>query len=322
MNATTTDTATTLERIEAFHPERTVKVGDLAEHLGLGRAEVGAFRKLYGLEEMRYDPELTLFDLALPPARRALEALPVGKRVDYVVYAHTIPTLTPPDMEPAQIIRDELGLTGAEAFAVSQQACVSNLGAIDMVAQLLRAESDADGYALVVTGERAFSPAVQLMRNSAVMADAGAACLVTLGGEGDVVRSYVSRTLGEFSPGLLMSDEENRDFGLVATDTRIEIMRAAVAEAGLAFDDIELVLPHNVNALSWKRVIDEMGIAADKIFLENVPRYSHCYTSDVFVNYATVRDSGRLIDGKHYLFVSVGIGATFGAMVVTHRRAK
>jgi 3-oxoacyl-[acyl-carrier-protein] synthase-3 len=315
--------ATTLERIESFHPQRTVRVDDLARYLGLRRVEVGAFRKLYGLEEMRYDPDLTLFDLALPPARHALKALPEGKRVNYLVYAHTIPTLTPPHLDPARIIRDELGLAGGtEAFAVSQQACVSNLGAIDLVAQLLRAESDGEGYALVVTGERAFSPEIQLSRNVHIMADAGAACLVTIGGQGDVVRSNVTLTLGQFSAGLLMSDEEKRDFGLVATDTRIAIMQQAVADAGLEFGDIELVIPHNVNALSWRRVIEQMGIDANKVFLENVPRYSHCFTSDLFLNFVTLRDTDRLVDGKNYLLVSVGIGATFGAMVITHQLAK
>ncbi|CAO0830792.1 3-oxoacyl-ACP synthase OS=Streptomyces microflavus OX=1919 GN=HUT09_15140 PE=4 SV=1 [Streptomyces microflavus] len=48
-------------------------------------------------------------------------------------------------------------------------------------------------------------------------------------------------------------------------------------------------------------------------------RFSHTYASDVFVNYTTLRDEGRLVDGAHYLLVSVGLGATFGAMVITHR---
>ncbi|MFD0382052.1 hypothetical protein ACFQ2B_05385 [Streptomyces stramineus] len=147
----------TLERIESAVPDRTVRIEDLAERLGLRRAEVGVFRKIYGLDELRYDPDGTLFDLVLPPARRALAALPEGGRIRYVLYAHTIHTLAPPSVDPARVIRDELGLHGAEAFAVGQQACVSSMGAIDIAGELLRAEAE-DGYALVVAGERAFSP--------------------------------------------------------------------------------------------------------------------------------------------------------------------
>ncbi|GGZ46582.1 3-oxoacyl-ACP synthase [Streptomyces inusitatus] len=320
--------ATTLERIESFLPERTVRVDELAESLGLRRAEAGVFRKIYGLDELRFDPGNTLFDLALPPARRALEALPEGARVRYVVYAHTIQTLAPPDLDPARMIRDALGLHDAEAFAVSQQACVSSLGAIDAVAELLRAEAGEsngpDGpsraYALMVTGERAFSPTVQLIPNTAVMADAGAACLLTVGGPGDIVRSYLTRTLGEYAAGLRLTKEETREYGAVYAQALAGVMRGAVAEAGLDFSDIEMIIPHNVNLISWRGVIKEMGLDPGRVFLENVPRYSHCYASDNFVNYVTLRDSGRLVDGADYLFVSVGLGATLGAMVVRHRR--
>lgn len=309
---------TTLETVECFLPDRTVTIADLADYLGLRRAEIFAFSKFYGLRELRHDPELTLFDLVLPPARQALKALPDGAPLRYLAYAHTIPTVAPPHLDPAQLIRDELGLTGTESFSVSQQACVSGLAAIDLVATLLRAEHGGAGYALVVTGERAFNPFIQLSVNAHVMADAGAACLVTIGGRGDVLRSNVAFTSPGFSAGLLMTEQDHRVFGAVSTSGRIEVMRRAVAAAGLEFADVDLVLPHNVNAVSWHRVINEMGIPPEKVFLDNVPRYSHCFSSDPFINYVTLRETNRLVPGHNYLFAAVGIGATFGAGVFTH----
>lgn len=325
--------ATTLERIESHLPEREVRIDDLADHLGLKRAEIGVFRKIYGLDRLRFDPGTGLFDLVLPAARRAAAALPEGREIRYVIYAHTMQTLAPPHIDPAQVIREELGLPGAEAFALSHQACVSSMGAIDVAAELLRTEGGANGdgggrtdpaggpgYALMVTGERAYSPRVQLIPNSAIMADAAAACLVTVGGEGDVVRSYVTRTLGEYAAGLDMTREESREFGQVYGRTLAGVIEEAVAAAGMAFSDIALVIPHNVNTVSWRQTIKEMGADPGRFFLENIPRHSHCYSSDVFLNYTTLRDAGRLADGAHYALVSVGLGATFGAMVITHRK--
>jgi 3-oxoacyl-[acyl-carrier-protein] synthase-3 len=89
----------------------------------------------------------------------------------------------------------------------------------------------------------------------------------------------------------------------------------------LTLDEVDLVIPHNVNKLAWRQTIKELGVAPEKVFLDNVPRFSHTFASDVFVNYTTLRDAGRLVDGAHYLLVSVGLGATFGAMVITHRAA-
>ncbi|MFJ9108438.1 3-oxoacyl-[acyl-carrier-protein] synthase III C-terminal domain-containing protein [Streptomyces sp. NPDC102283] len=313
--------ATTLERIESFLPEPSVTIDEVAGSLGLRRPEVGVFRKIYGLDRLRFAPDMGLFDLVLPAAQRALKALPAGRTVDYVIFAHTMQTLTPPQIDAAQVIRDNLGLHDAEAFALSHQACVSSLGAIDVAGELLRAEGQGTSYALMVTGERAYSPKVQLIPNSAIMADAAAACLVTVDGPGDVVRSYVTRTLGRFAAGLDLSREETQDFGRAYGSVLGEVIEQAVDRAGLAFSDIELVIPHNVNMVSWRQTIKEMGADPEKFFLSNIPRYSHCYASDVFVNYTTLRDEeDRLVDGANYVLVSVGLGATFGAMVITHRK--
>jgi 3-oxoacyl-[acyl-carrier-protein] synthase III len=309
---------TTLERIESHTPQRRVRIDDLADRLGLRRTEIGVFRKIYGLDELRYDPELDLFELVLTPARKALAALPDGGHVDYVLYAHTVQTLTPPDLDAAQVIAGELGLAGAQAFAVNQQACVSSMGAIDIAAELLRADGRG-GHALMVTGEKAYSPKVQLIPHSAIMADAAAACLVTLDGSGDVVRSSVTRTLGEFAAGLEMAPEQIQRFGEIYARELAGVITRAVEEAGMDLSDIEKIVPHNVNTVSWRQAIRELRVHPALVFLENVPRYSHCYSSDVFLNYTTLREEGLLVNGGHYVLASVGLGATFGAMVITHR---
>lgn len=313
---------TTLERVESYLPERSVRIEELSEHLGLRRAELGVFRKFYGLETLRFDPDLDLFDLLRPAARRVLDALPDGGRVAWLVYAHTTQAVAPADVEPAQVLREELGLDGAEAFGLSHQACVSSLGALDVIGELLRAEGDENAYALMITGERAFSPIVQHIPNTAIMADAAAACLVTLDGRGDTVLSFVTRTLGEYADWLDLTPEQNNDFGQQYGPRIAEVIRLAVAEAGLAFEDIELIIPHNVNMLAWRQAVKSLEVPLEKVFLDNVPRYSHTFASDVFVNYTTLRDEGRLVEGAHYVMVSVGLGATFGAMVITHHEGE
>ncbi|MFD5649188.1 MULTISPECIES: 3-oxoacyl-[acyl-carrier-protein] synthase III C-terminal domain-containing protein [unclassified Streptomyces] len=313
---------TTLERIESYLPERSVRIEELGEHLGLRRAALGVFRKFYGLDTLRFDPDLNLFDLLRPAARGALDALPDGARVSYLVYAHTTQAVAPPDVEVAQVVRADLGLDETEAFALSHQACVSSLGALDVIGELLRADGDENAYALMVTGERAYSPVVQHIPNTAIMADAAAACLVTLDGAGDQVRSFATRTLGEYAEWLELTPEQNTEFGEQYGTRIAEVIDRAVAEAGLTFADVDLIIPHNVNMLAWRQTIKALDVPTEKVFLDNVPRYSHTFASDVFVNYTTLREEGRLTEGAHYVLVSVGLGATFGAMVITHRAGR
>ncbi|MFD8971507.1 3-oxoacyl-[acyl-carrier-protein] synthase III C-terminal domain-containing protein [Streptomyces sp. NPDC059593] len=313
------DRRITLERIESYLPERSVRIEELGERLGLRRAELGVFRKFYGLDTLRFDPELPLLDLLRPAARGALAALPEGGRVDYLAYAHVTQAVAPADVDIAQVVSDDLGLAGTEAFGLSHQACVSSLGAIEVLGELLRAEGAEGAYALMVTGEQAYSPMVQLVPNTSIMADAAASCLITLDGDGDVVRAFATRTLGEYAQWLELTAEQNTEFGEQYGKRISEVIHQALTEAGLTLDDVDLVIPHNVNKLAWRQTIKELEVAPEKVFLENVPRYSHTFASDVFVNYTTLRDAGRLVDGAHYLLVSVGLGATFGAMVITHR---
>src|SRR5882757_6916748 len=118
-----------------------------------------------------------------------------------------------------------------------------------------------------------------------------------------------------------LTPEQNTVFGEKYGSRIAEVIHEALLDAGLTLDEVDLVIPHNVNKLAWRQTIKELEVAPDKVFLDNVPRFSHTFASDVFVNYTTLRDAGRLVDGAHYLLVSVGLGATFGAMVITHRAA-
>ncbi len=95
-------------------------------------------------------------------------------------------------------------------------------------------------------------------------------------------------------------------------------MLAALDTAGLGLDDVAWVFPHNVNRISWERVARRLGFPLERIFLDNVPVTGHCFCADPFINYRTARDLGRLAPGDRYLLATVGLGATFSAMVLEH----
>lgn len=148
------------------------------------------------------------------------------------------------------------------------------------------------------------------------MGDATAACLVVINGPGDAVDSYATRTLSEFSSGMLL-DEGWLQFGRAYPQELAEVIRQAVTEAGLELFAIDLVVPHKANDFSWRQTIKELDLARETYFLDKVLRFSPGYASDVFVNYTTFRQAGRF-KGWHYLLATVGLGATFAAMTITH----
>ena len=94
------------------------------------------------------------------------------------------------------------------------------------------------------------------------------------------------------------------------------VMRDAVQDAGLAIEDVSLVLPHNVNRFSWSETARLLGIPLARIYLDNIPRMGHCFAADPFVNLATARAEGATKPGDTVLLASAGQGGTFAAAVV------
>ncbi|MEU4180561.1 ketoacyl-ACP synthase III family protein [Streptomyces sp. NPDC026589] len=308
----------TLERVESHLPDRRVAIETLSGALGLSRAKLSLFRKVHGLHTLHQDPGASLFDLLLPAARRVVASLDDPRRIRFVIYAHAIHEVAPAGFDAATVLRDALGLGHAEAFALSQQNCAGGLGAVEVASRLL-ADGDPADRTLLVIGDKPHSPLIQKVPNTALMGEGAAACLIAASGPGDPVLSHVSRTLGEYAQLISLSPEEAALYGKAYAPVLADVMRGAVREAGLALDDIDLVIPHNVNMMAWRNTIGELGITPDRVFLENIPRYSHCFAADPFVNYTTLLATGRLVAGRHYLMAGVGAGATFTALALTHR---
>jgi 3-oxoacyl-[acyl-carrier-protein] synthase III len=314
-----TEQTTTLDMIEAFVPTRSVSIEQVAARLNLNRHQTRIFRRVHGLDTLHDDPEQPLTELLLPAAQRIVRS--AGQvAIRYLIYAHTIQNVAPADTDVAAELAARLSLDQAEAFALTQQNCATGLAAIDVAAELLRADGDQQGRALVVTGEKAFSRLAQLIENTTIMGEAAAACLVSIGDSGGArdglrVRSYVARTEGQHAEIFRPAPDDQQVFHDTFTERVAAVIQAAAADAGLRPDELTLIIPYNVNHSTWRKVIAALGLDRDRVYLDNISRYAHCFCSDPFLNLATLRAEGRLARG-YYLLTAVGLGATYAAMVV------
>jgi 3-oxoacyl-[acyl-carrier-protein] synthase III len=312
------DFVTTLERVEAFAPARSLSIEDIASWAGLRRYQTRMFQRIRGLDRIHYDPDLGVLDLVAAPAEAVLRGVPDHDRIRYLIFAHTFPEVTPSLVIATHSLRERLGLERAEYFALTQQNCASGLAAIDMAGELLRADGDTSAYALVLTGEKPFAGLAQFLLNVSIMGEASAACLVSVNGQGSRTLSYAARTAGEFSDGYRMDPAVQKEFGETYNTYLLEVMEEALASAGLALSDIAMVIPHNVNVTSWLQLCKRVGLDRERVFLDNVAEYSHCYCTDPFLNFVTMRERGLLVKGALYMMTSVGIGSTYAAMVIEY----
>jgi 3-oxoacyl-[acyl-carrier-protein] synthase III len=316
---------TALEAVSVYLPPAREPIENLAEPLGLTGMQVKLFRRFHGLREVGRDPDVSLSGL-LMKAAAGLDALHGQEhRVRYVLYARTMPVVGPYPVNPLHEVCHALGLDHALAFTVTHQSCASGLLAIDIAGRLLATdtgfadtgESQNGALALILSGEKAFTREAQMFADTTIFGEGASACLVSAFGARDRLLAYAANVRGEFDNATGENDEQlQREY----RPSLAEVMQQALDEASLTLDDIRVVLPHNVNLVTWQRMCVLLKLPLDRVLLDNIPANGHVFCADVFINYKTACERGLLQPGDRYLAAAVGAGggATFAAMVFEH----
>ncbi|MFJ9695825.1 3-oxoacyl-[acyl-carrier-protein] synthase III C-terminal domain-containing protein [Kitasatospora sp. NPDC101183] len=303
----------------ASHRPKTVPLADLQQDVGLTDGQLRQYERYYGLADICREPGEGETQLL----RQAVEALPQlrGREADvrYVLQARTMPSPMPYPHTSIAPLLDELGLRHATGFVVSQHACASGLLALDLAGTLLAADGDPDALALILAGEKVGSRQSQSIPGVTVMGEATAAVLLSADGPSDRLLGYASRTYSRFNDQFLLDDPDAaKEFQELYPTALCEVMTAALEEAGCTLDEVALILPHNVNRLSWVAVCRLLGIPMSRLYLDLVSKTGHCFCADPYLNLHQATLDGRLAPGDRYLMTSVGLGATFAATVLEH----
>jgi 3-oxoacyl-[acyl-carrier-protein] synthase-3 len=314
---------TALDAVSVYLPPQRISVESLAGPLGLTEMQVKLFRRFHGLREVGRDPDASPQRL-LMKAAAGLDALRGQEhRVRYVLYARAMPVVVPYPANPLHEVCRALGLGHALAFTVTHQSCASGLLAIDIAGRLLAADAaggqdgQAGPLALVLSGEKAFTREAQMFADTTIFGEGASACLVSAFGARDRMLAYASNVRGEFDSATGANDARlQREY----RPSLAEVIRQALDEAGVRLHDIRVVLPHNVNMVTWQRMCLLLKFPRDRVLLDNIPTSGHVFCTDMFANYKTACERGLLRPGDRYLAAAVGAGggATFAAMVFEH----
>ena len=311
---------TALAEVATYVPDRRVPIETLGPDLGLTPMQVKVFRRYHGLSEVSRDPERSLLDLLASAAAR-LAGLPgQRRRVRYVLHARSMPVAAPFPLNPLHELCDRLGLGHAVAFTVTHQACATGLHAIQLAGQLLAADRDPDALALVLAGEKAYTRVAQIVPETSFFAEAAAACLVRPGGRPNRLLAYAAQSRGEFDGDPAAQPDLLGQFQEASASALAQVITVALAEAGLRPADARLILPHNVNKVSWRRVARLLDYPLANVLLDNIAPIGHAFCADAFINYQTAAERGLLQPGDRYVIAAAGAapGATFSAMVFQH----
>jgi 3-oxoacyl-[acyl-carrier-protein] synthase-3 len=309
---------TALDAVAAYLPSVRVPIEDLADRLDLNERQVKVFRRFHGLSEVCRDPDGTLLDLLYGAVTGLAELRGQEHRVRYVLYARGMPVAVPYPLNPLHELCRTLGLGHAIAFTVTHHACATGLLAVDIAGRLLTTDGEPGALALVLAREKTFTRDAELVPETSVFGEGASACLVSADGRRDRLLSYVSRIRGDFDGRLVEDAELLARFQKEYQEALAEVILGAVDRAGLRLADLKLILPHNVNVVSWRRMCKRIGFPLDRVVLDNVPVTGHNFAADPFINYHTAVERDLLREGDTYLVAAAGLGAIFSAMVFQH----
>jgi 3-oxoacyl-[acyl-carrier-protein] synthase III len=319
---------TSLAEVACHIPGKSESLAEAGARLGMRRFEQRVFEKILGLRDIRVAPNRTYAD-RLVDAAEELQGLRGNEdRIAYFIAARTFRDVTTPSDAPVHEAADRLGLRRAIAFTVTEHACASGLLALWTAGWLLR-EEEPGAMALLVTGETA--PVANFYQpHVTIMGDGTAACLIRADDHHDRLLSYafeMSPGIGEIlemavsrSPDMMdvihkYSSISVDEFATQYTGKVVRVIREALADAGIGLDQVSLILPQNINRISWVRICRRLNYPVESVMLDNVPIVGHCYAADNFINYTEALRQGLLRPGEYYIMVSVGMGGGFAAMV-------
>ncbi|WP_253073549.1 3-oxoacyl-ACP synthase [Sodalis ligni] len=184
-----------IESITVYIPEQRKSLTEVAASLRLTPLDVRMFARFYGLNSFPRQPG-SLDDLFRPMLRQfAAHHSDLIAHIRHVVHAHTLPCIRPFHRSGKALLTEAGFAEDIHYTSLTMGHCATSLSAVEYVCNRLK-EGE---YALLLVGEKAFHPKVELIDDTTIMGEAACAVLLSKSGERCKVAARYSMQAGEFS---------------------------------------------------------------------------------------------------------------------------
>lgn len=287
-----------------------------------------------GISERRFaaDDE-TSADLAVAAARRALEDAGIEPAdIDEIILATDTPEMYTPDT--AAFVQHRLGAREIPAFDMAGSGCAGFLLALDvarsrsreggkrilvmaveLISRLMNWEDrdtcvlfgDAAGAAVVGPG-----PAPVQMLAATAGTDGGMADILCLEAGGTRVPFTLEAAQKGLHKKVVM---EGREVFRQAVRRMGEASHRVLEAAGVALEDVALVVPHQANQRILSAVARSLGLPEERVY-SNIRQYGNTGSASVPLALVQARDEGRIQPGDLVLLTSFGAGFHWAALLL------
>lgn len=304
-------------------PERIVPNAELAESLDTSDEWI---RTRTGIGARRIQaPDKAVSHLAIDAGRQALANSGVSPdSIDLVLMS----TMTPDTYMPATACRVASALGCHKAGALDLNIACSGFlyGLLTTAAQL---QSRRATRALVIGGDALSHITNWTDRRTAVLFGDGAGAVVVsnecdgkilgwdYGAAGNTEALVIPA--GPSKPSTEPNDYkvfmDGRAVFRFATNTMIESSARTLEKAGLAIEDIDVVVPHQANRRILESAAKKWGMPLEKLVL-NLDRYGNTSAGSIPLALHEASEDGRIQPGNNVLLAGFGGGLSWGSLLL------
>jgi len=277
-------------------------------------------------------PEEATSDMATNAALAAMSQAGVSaEQIDLIIVA----TVTPDMFFPATAcwVQKKLGAIRAACFDVSA-ACSGFIYAMEIAQQFI--SNHVYNTVLIIGADKLSSIVDWSDRNTCVLFGdgAGAAILRNRGASHGVIATHMGSD-GEFTDILFMPgggsrcpitsanvDQKLNTIKMLGKETYKQAVTAmsdaadrALESAGLKYEDIACVIPHQANMRIIEAIAHRMGLPVEKFYV-NLEKYGNTSAGAVAIALDEAHRNGRFKIGDYILLVAFGGGLTWASSVI------
>lgn len=315
----------------SYLPKRVVTNDDLSKFVDTSDEWITSRT---GIKERRIagDDERTS-DLATGAAKNALEQSGIAAEdIELIIVA----TITPDTLTPATAcyVQTNLGALNAVAFDISA-ACSGFLYAMKMAKRMIA--SGAFKNALIIGAEKLSTFTNWEDRTTCVLFGDGAGAAVLRAsepGEGQILATDIGTdgrqtsilnipgggsacpiTLENAGQGLATLSMQGREVFKHAVTRMRDSANTVIERAGLAPEDIKLVIPHQANLRIIDAIADRLSVPNERVFV-NLHKYGNTSAAAVAIALDEAHREGKFHRGDKIVLVVFGAGLTWAAAAI------
>jgi len=317
--------------IGAYSPERVLTNHDLEQMVDTSDAWIV---ERTGISERHIAAEdQASSDLATEACRRALaDAAHDPDDIDLLICASVTGDMPYPST--ACFVQRNLALRNAAAFDIGA-GCAGFLYGLNLAQGLIRAGSY---RRILLVGGEILTRTLDWTDRSTCVLLGDAAGAVVLGPDEGSERGLLATRIasdgtkwellhipggGSRNPASHRTVDEGMHFMKMngretfkhATRNMAEISQAALTDAGLRLEDVDLLVPHQANLRIITYIAEKLGVPMEKVYT-NVQRFGNTSSASIPLALTEARSVGRLHEGDVVLMTAFGTGLTWGAAVL------